>query len=132
MQNRPGPGWQDTMPGDAQGTQGQGPLPAEPPRTQLLPCKGQEGCILVQVLIEVDAQQTQLLLDAFDFLQERGVLKGEHCQRDPWVGVPPQKRRKVGRAGLWPEQLPACCAEQPHGLGVPSPALCGVSPKSAA
>lgn len=104
MQNRPGPGWQDTMPGDAQGTQGQGPLPAEPPRTQLLPCKGQEGCILVQVLIEVDAQQTQLLLDAFDFLQERGVLKrGALPARPLGWGAPTEeaqggKSRSVARA----------------------------------
>lgn len=47
----------------------------QPLRTQLLPCERQEGRVLIQVLIEVDAQQTQLFLDAFDFLQERAAVR---------------------------------------------------------
>lgn len=41
------------------------------PRTQLLACEWQEGRILVEVLVEVDAQETQLLLDALDFLMDK-------------------------------------------------------------
>lgn len=55
------------------------PSPHSPPRTQLLSCKGQEGRVLIQVLIEVYAQETQLLLDAFDSLKERRAMSGEHC-----------------------------------------------------
>lgn len=44
--------------------------------TQLLACEGQEGGVLIQVLVEVDAQQAQLLLDLLDLLQRavRGTL----------------------------------------------------------
>lgn len=38
--------------------------------TQFLPGEGQEGGVLVEVLVEVDAQHAQLLLDSFDFLQK--------------------------------------------------------------
>lgn len=41
------------------------------PRTQLLSAEGQAGGVLVQVLVEVDAQLAQLLLDAFDLLLQR-------------------------------------------------------------
>lgn len=41
------------------------------PRTQLLACEWQEGRILIEVLVEVDAQETQLLLDALDFLMDK-------------------------------------------------------------
>lgn len=51
-------------------TSSQPPAPRPPPTsTQLLAREWQEGRVLVQVLVEVDAQKTQLLLDALDFLQ---------------------------------------------------------------
>lgn len=53
------------------------PSPCAPARTQLLACERQEGRVLVQVLVEVDAQETQLLLDALDFLME------EDCCESP-------------------------------------------------
>lgn len=53
------------------------PSPCAPSRTQLLACERQEGRVLVQVLVEVDAQETQLLLDALDFLME------EDCCESP-------------------------------------------------
>lgn len=68
-------------------------FPTQPLRTQLLPCERQEGRVLIQVLIEVDAQQTQLFLDAFDFLQERAIVRWRALpSKSPKVGVPPQKR----------------------------------------
>lgn len=36
--------------------------------TQLVPAERQTGGVLVQVLIEIDAQVAQLLLDGFDLL----------------------------------------------------------------
>lgn len=53
------------------------PSPCAPARTQLLACEWQEGRVLVEVLVEVDAQETQLLLDALDFLME------EDCCESP-------------------------------------------------
>lgn len=38
--------------------------------TQLVPAERQTGGVLIQVLIEIDAQVAQLLLDAFDLLEE--------------------------------------------------------------
>lgn len=40
-------------------------------RTQLFACEGQEGGVFIQVLVEVNAKQTQLLLDALDLLQNQ-------------------------------------------------------------
>lgn len=40
----------------------------QPRLTELITGKGQAGGVLIQVLVEVDAQVTQLLLDGFDLL----------------------------------------------------------------
>lgn len=101
------------------------PSPHSPPRTQLLSCEGQEGRVLIQVLIEVNAQETQLLLDAFDFLRERRAVSGSTARKIPsGLGLPPTG----GRQTRWenrrfPAQAPVCCAEQPHDAGTR-----GVSP----
>lgn len=42
--------------------------PEGPGLTQLVSAEGQAGGVLVQVLVEVDAEVAQLLLDALDLL----------------------------------------------------------------
>lgn len=46
--------------------------------TQLLAAEAQAGRVLVEVLVEVDAQAAQLLLDGFDLLQVVGEEGEEH------------------------------------------------------
>lgn len=87
------------------------PFPHSPPRTQLLSCKWQEGRVLIQVLIEVNAQETQLLLYAFDFLKERRVVKGSTTLKiPPGLGLPltGKEADKVGKTrGFWNKHLSA-------------------------
>lgn len=61
--------------------------------TQLLACEGQEGGVLIQVLVEVDAQQAQLLLDLLDLLQRavRGTLAS--------IGPPGRSHKAMGGGG---------------------------------
>lgn len=51
--------------------------------TQLLSCEGQEGGVLVEVLVEVDAQQAQPLLDVLDLLQRHSSVEGARLRCTP-------------------------------------------------
>ena len=71
--------------------------PVGPARTQLLAREWQEGRVLVQVLVEVDAQETQLLLDALDFLKEEDGR--EIGGRGHGGGLREKRRMRGGKIG---------------------------------
>lgn len=51
---------------------------ARPRLTELLPREGQAGGVLIQVLVEVNAQVTESLFDRFDLLFKATNTKRKH------------------------------------------------------
>ena len=86
-------------PPGGQGHTDTSPPPRGPARTQLLAREWQEGHVPVQVLVEVEAQETQFLLDALDFLKEEDGRK--IGGQGHGGGFREKRRMRQTRGGRW-------------------------------